>query len=77
MAVKDTGIGMPPGEKEHLFEKFMRGSEASHYHTEGVGVGLYVAKKLIEEHKGKIWAESPGEDKGSTFFIKLPEYRGS
>jgi len=77
MAVKDTGMGMHPGENERLFEKFMRGADASHYNTEGAGVGLYVAKKLIEEHKGKIWAESPGDGLGSTFFIGLPEYTGS
>ena len=75
MAVKDTGMGMHPGESDHLFEKFVRGSEASRYHTEGAGVGLYVAKKIIEEHKGGVWAESPGEDKGSTFFVKLPEWK--
>lgn len=75
MSVKDTGIGLAPGENEHLFQKFMRGQEASHYHTEGAGVGLYVAKQLIEAHQGKVWAESEGEDKGTTFYIKLPEWK--
>lgn len=73
-SVKDTGIGMEQKEIANLFQKFMRGSEASHYHTEGAGVGLYVAKKLIEEHKGDVWAESEGEGKGSTFFVKLPKW---
>ncbi|KKT26211.1 MAG: hypothetical protein UW11_C0019G0022 [Parcubacteria group bacterium GW2011_GWA2_43_9b] len=76
MAVKDTGMGMHLGESEHLFEKFVRGSEASRYHTEGAGVGLYVAKKIIEEHKGEVWAESPGDGLGSTFFVRLPEWKG-
>ena len=67
MAVKDTGMGMHSGESEHLFEKFVRGSEASRYHTEGAGVGLYVAKKIIEEHKGEVWAESPGKEKAARF----------
>lgn len=74
MAVKDTGIGLAPGEAEHLFQKFVRGSEASHYHTEGAGVGLYVARQLIEAHQGEVWVESKGEGQGATFFIKLPEF---
>lgn len=74
MAVKDTGIGLRPGEAEHLFQKFVRGSEASHYHTEGAGVGLYVARQLIEAHNGEVWVESKGEGQGATFFIKLPEF---
>ena len=76
MAVRDTGIGLRPGEAEHLFQKFVRGAEASHYHTEGVGVGLYVAKQLIEAHQGRVWVESEGEGLGSTFFIELPEWNG-
>ena len=40
--------------------------------TGGAGLGLYVAKKFIEMHKGNIWVESKGEGKGSTFYIELP-----
>ncbi|MCD6233027.1 hypothetical protein J7J81_01425, partial [bacterium] len=40
--------------------------------TEGVGLGLYVSKKYIELHHGKIWAESEGRGKGSTFYVELP-----
>jgi len=59
-----------------LFQKFVRGQEASRYHTEGAGIGLYVARQLIEAQKGQVWAESEGENKGSTFFIKMPEMKG-
>ncbi|TSC53306.1 MAG: hypothetical protein LiPW39_345 [Parcubacteria group bacterium LiPW_39] len=75
MSVRDTGMGLRPDEIANLFQKFVRGPEASRYHTEGAGIGLYVSKLLIGEHQGRIWVESEGEGKGSTFFIKLPEYK--
>jgi signal transduction histidine kinase len=75
MSVGDTGMGMRPEEIANLFQKFMRGPNAPRLHTEGAGIGLYVAKQLIEAHHGRIWAESEGEGKGSTFFIKLPEWK--
>ncbi|MDD5590190.1 MAG: ATP-binding protein, partial [Candidatus Portnoybacteria bacterium] len=74
LLVKDTGIGMKKEEIEVLFGKFIRGREVPKVWTEGVGLGLYVAKMIIEEHKGKVWAESEGENKGSTFNVELPVY---
>ena len=74
LAVKDTGMGMRKEEIAILFQKFVRGSEAAHYHTEGTGIGLYVAKRLLEEQKGEIGAASEGEGKGSEFFILMPLY---
>jgi len=74
-AIKDTGMGMKPEEINSLFQKFVRGSEASHYHTEGAGIGLYVARQLIEAHQGRVWAESEGEGKGSTFFVEIAEWQ--
>ena len=55
-----------------LFEKFSRAEGISKLHTEGRGLGLYVAKILIAAHEGRIWAESEGKGKGSTFYIELP-----
>jgi signal transduction histidine kinase len=69
-AIKDTGVGLPPG--QHLFEKFQRGQKATNQYTEGVGLGLYLGDKIIKAHGGKIWAESEGENKGSTFYFTLP-----
>jgi len=40
--------------------------------AEGLGLGLYTAKKIVSHHKGKLWAESAGINKGSTFFLRLP-----
>jgi len=69
--VSDTGEGMTKEEISHLFESFSRGSAGTRFWTEGAGLGLYVAKKFVEMHNGKIWAESPGRGKGSTFYIEL------
>jgi signal transduction histidine kinase len=69
-SINDTGIGLPPG--QHLFEKFERGQKATNQHTEGTGLGLYLADKIIKAHGGKIWAESEGEGKGSKFCFTLP-----
>jgi signal transduction histidine kinase len=71
-AVKDTGIGFSDEDKRRLFKKFSRGKEISFLYTEGTGLGLYVAKMIIMEHKGKIWAESGGHGKGSEFYFSLP-----
>jgi signal transduction histidine kinase len=71
-SIQDTGIGISEKEKATLFEKFSRGKGVSKIHTEGTGLGLYLAAKLVEAHKGKIWVESLGEGKGSTFFFELP-----
>lgn len=72
VAIKDTGEGMEKGEIERLFQSFSRGAAGSRLWTEGAGLGLYVAKKFVEMHGGKVWAESEGKKKGSTFFIELP-----
>ena len=48
------------------------GDGIARIHPDGSGLGLYVAKEIIKAHKGKIWAESEGEGKGSKFFVELP-----
>lgn len=71
--VQDSGIGMSKETQVQVFHKFTRaGEEASQIHTEGLGLGLYVSKEIIEAHKGKIWAESEGQEKGSIFYVQLP-----
>jgi len=70
--IKDTGEGMTQEEIIHLFESFSRGGAGMRFWTEGAGLGLYVAKKFVDLHKGKVRAESPGKDKGSSFYIELP-----
>lgn len=71
ISIKDTGIGISHETMPKLFNKFIRASDANRTNVQGTGLGLYVAKQMVEAHKGRVWAESEGEGKGSTFFIEL------
>lgn len=68
--VKDTGMGMTEEVKESLFQKFARG-DGARMNTTGSGLGLYLAKQIVEAHKGRVWVESDGPNKGSAFFMEL------
>ncbi len=70
-AAKDTGRGVSPIEKDALFQKFSRGSGAK-VNSGGSGLGLYLAKEIVNAHDGNIGIDSPGEGKGSTFYVELP-----
>lgn len=72
VSVKDTGVGIDPLEAEKLFSKFVRGSGISRLSPDGSGLGLFIARKIVDAHKGKIWVESEGAGKGSTFKFELP-----
>ncbi|MBI2121652.1 MAG: ATP-binding protein [Candidatus Sungbacteria bacterium] len=72
ISVKDDGIGISPENIHKLFVKFARVEDAARVDPNGLGLGLYFAKKVVEDHGGKIWAESGGSGKGSTFFVELP-----
>lgn len=71
-SVTDTGAGLDTGEAATLFQKFIRGREEKKSHTEGLGLGLYVAKLIVEAHGGTLTATSPGKGKGATFSLVLP-----
>ncbi len=68
----DTGEGMEKEELEKMFKSFSRGKAGNRLSSEGSGLGLYIARKFVEMHDGKIWAESEGKRKGSCFHILLP-----
>lgn len=70
--VQDSGIGIAEKDIEKLFQKFSRAEAVSRIHTGGSGLGLFVAKKIVEAHGGRIWVESEGEGKGSLFTFTLP-----
>lgn len=70
--IADNGIGMNPTQISLLFSKFFRSDAARKLDTEGMGIGLFVTQRIVEKHGGKIWAESPGEGKGSSFHFSLP-----
>lgn len=70
--ISDTGEGMNGKDLGNLFQVFSRATAGIKLHTEGTGLGLHVAKRFVEMHGGKIWAESQGINKGSSFIIQLP-----
>lgn len=83
IVVQDTGLGIDKKEQALIFEKFYEGGEISEHSTgkssfrgKGTGLGLYIAKRVVELHGGEIWVESPGYDPatfpGSTFHILIP-----
>ncbi len=71
--ISDTGIGIAPEDIPKLFTKFTRAKDAFRTNVIGTGLGLYIAKQMVEAQGGKIWVESEGLGKGSTFFIRLPK----
>ncbi|MFH1225831.1 MAG: HAMP domain-containing sensor histidine kinase [bacterium] len=76
--VKDTGIGIKPEDQKKLFEKFTRAEMGSRTHAGGSGLGLFIVKKIVTEHQGKVKIESTGESgKGTTFVVTLPIKQGS
>jgi signal transduction histidine kinase len=70
--VIDHGVGIAPGEEERIFERFHRVDNRLSRTTAGVGLGLYITRSIVSGHGGRIWAESPGPGRGSTFTILLP-----
>lgn len=75
ISIKDTGIGLTQKEITQLFTQFgkiERYGQGWDVGIEGTGLGLYISKELMSLHDGKIWVESEGRNKGSTFFFSLP-----
>ncbi|NIV33416.1 MAG: hypothetical protein GWN58_29410, partial [Anaerolineae bacterium] len=84
--VTDQGIGIDPEQQALIFEKFYRPEDPLLHSTNdsafkgaGPGLGLPIARGIVEAHGGRIWAESPGRDEkecpGSTFHVRLPLFQ--
>jgi signal transduction histidine kinase len=73
ITVQDSGVGIDPSEIGKLFNKFSRTKDASKTNVIGTGLGLYIAKKMVEAHGGDIKISSEGLGKGTTFIIELPK----
>jgi PAS domain S-box-containing protein len=71
-AVRDEGLGVPPGEHRRIFEKFYRLDPDLNRGVGGTGLGLYISRELLDRMGGRIWVESEGAGTGSTFLAELP-----
>lgn len=70
-AIEDSGIGIPPEDLPHLFEKFYRGRQREARSQSGSGLGLAIVHSIAESHRGRIWVDSVS-GKGSTFYLQIP-----
>ena len=82
VSVRDEGIGIPSYQQHRIFEKFSRLDNALSRKAEGTGLGLYLAKAIVEAHDGRIWftnnCDVPDEEEGcpgTTFTFSLPRHR--
>ncbi len=72
IVVKDEGLGMSEDDLKKLYQPFQKLSSKPTADETSTGLGLYIVKNLVEKHHGKIWAESEGKGRGTTFFVELP-----
>ncbi|MDD4989105.1 MAG: HAMP domain-containing sensor histidine kinase [Candidatus Pacebacteria bacterium] len=71
VAVSDQGIGIPKGEQSKIFTEFFRATNAIHQRRDGIGLGLFIVKNVVEGQGGRVWFETE-EGKGTTFFFTVP-----
>ncbi|MBN3891288.1 MAG: response regulator [Nostoc sp. JL31] len=72
ITISDTGKGIDPNFLPHVFDYFRQGDSTTTRRFGGLGLGLAIARHLIEMHGGTVWAESPGEEQGAIFTVRLP-----
>jgi CheY-like chemotaxis protein len=77
VAITDTGAGIPPAFVPHVFERFRQADSAATRGAGGLGLGLFIARQLVEAQGGTIEAASEGTDRGATFTVVLPAAAGT
>ncbi len=70
--VRDQGVGIPKPELKQIFKRFYRVSGPLAMRVKGTGLGLFIVRSVAKRHGGRVWAESEGRDRGSTFVLQLP-----
>jgi signal transduction histidine kinase len=75
LSVSDQGVGIAQEIQETVFEMFSQGAYSPQSGKRGMGIGLALAKRLVELHDGRIWVKSEGPGKGSVFTCELPQYQ--
>lgn len=73
-SIEDSGIGIRSRDRSKVSKRFFRTEKARTMHTEGLGMGLYIAKKIIKRHKGTLSVASKGENKGTVISIEIPKH---
>lgn len=73
--MRDTGPGVPPAEREAIFRRFHRRAPADGAADDGAGLGLAIARGIVELHGGRLWVEG-GAERGATFLFALPRLDG-
>lgn len=76
-AISDTGIGISAEDLPYVFGRFFRTDRSRSRRSGGSGLGLAISQYLVEAQRGRLWAESPGPDQGSTFYFTLPLWRAA
>jgi len=71
ISIADNGVGIPIDQQKNIFTRFFRASNAIKVETDGSGLGLYIAKTIVEKNNGTIWFKS-SEGKGTTFYFTVP-----
>lgn len=73
VSVQDSGVGLSPDHLEHVFEEFYKADESRH-DINSSGLGLAICRQIVQNHHGRIWAESPGINKGTIITFTINEH---